>query len=357
MVDFKAKISFPSPTNDEPEKLNQPQAHPEQDSADASAEQLLFVPIHLLERNPSQPRSIADEEKLEELISTILLDGLIQPIAVLPKGDGSYQIVAGHRRVVAFQRLYERARGTDEQRRYQAIPAMVRPPLDDLKMATNVFIENDKRENLNLVDEAAALARIRDLLSAKLGREATAKEVGEAVGQKDEQRVSRLFRFHEAPAVVKEGVIGQRLVAKTQSDNGALLDVVKPTTKVQKTIDLHAALEFSRLHKYFAANGPARADEKTKKIIDRAREQGWSLRRIQAYARAILQGPGKRKASESPPFKFSDEQLVVYVKRIPLVPAEVRAQLRVQLQLLLRKLDRLDGQGTETENPGGVSAD
>src|SRR5712692_6952521 len=154
MVDFKEKISFPSPTNDEAEKLTEPQADPEQDSADASAEQLLFVPIHLLERNPSQPRSIADEEKLEELISTILLDGLIQPIAVLPKGDGSYQIVAGHRRVVAFQRLYERARGTDEQRRYQAIPAMVRPALDDLKMATNAFIENDKRENLNLVDEA-----------------------------------------------------------------------------------------------------------------------------------------------------------------------------------------------------------
>src|SRR6266852_2638801 len=77
MEDSKAKISFPSPTNNVAEDRTEPQPHPQQTSADASAEQLLFVPIHLLERNPSQPRSIADEEKLEELISTILLDGLI----------------------------------------------------------------------------------------------------------------------------------------------------------------------------------------------------------------------------------------------------------------------------------------
>src|SRR5712692_408881 len=224
-------------------------------------------------------------------------------------------------------------------------------------MATTAFIENEKREKLNLVDEAAALTKIRNILSERLGREATAKEVADEVGKKDEQRVGRLFRFDEAPDVVKEGVIGQRLVAKNDNRDAAPLAVVKTSTKGQKTIDLHAALEFSRLHKYFAANTPARADEKTKKIIDRAREQGWSLRRIQAYAKAILQGPGKREGSQSPPFKFSDEQLVVYVKRIPLAPAEVRAQLRIQLQLLLRTLDRLDGQGSETENPPAVSAD
>src|SRR5712692_2493522 len=103
MDNSKTKISLPSATTDVAEDRTEPQPQPEQTSADASAERLLFVPIHLLERNPFQPRSTADEEKLEELISTILHDGLIQPIAVRLKADGTCQIVAGHRRVVAFQ--------------------------------------------------------------------------------------------------------------------------------------------------------------------------------------------------------------------------------------------------------------
>src|SRR6266852_54028 len=307
---MKILSAFRRSTNEIMDDLVEPEPQREQSAAETSPERLISVPLNQLERNPSQPRSTADEEKLEELIIAILQEGLIQPIAVRPTSETSYQIVAGHRRVAAFQRLYERTKGTGSQRQYEAIPAIVKAPLDDLRMATAAFIENDKREKLNLVDEAAALTRIRDILSARLGHEASAKEVADAVGKKDEQRVGRLFLFHEAPDVVKEGVLGQRLVAKNDSGDAALLAVVKTSIKGQKTIDLHAALEFSRLHKYFAANTPARADEKTKKIIDRAREEAWSLRRIQAYSKAILQGPGKREVSESPPFKFSDEQLV-----------------------------------------------
>ncbi len=354
MADSKVKLSFPSPTNDVAEDRTEPQAHPERDSADASAEQLLFVPIHLLERNPSQPRSTADEEKLEELISTILRDGLIQPIAVWPKADGTYQIVAGHRRVAAFQRLYERAQGIDEQRRYQAIPAIVRPALDDLKMATNAFIENDKREKLNLVDEASALTRIRDILSARLGHEASAKEVADAVGKRDEQRVGRLFRFHGAPDVVKEGVVGQRLV--TKKNDGDLLPVVKTQTKGQKAIGLHAALEFSRVHEHFAVSTPSKADKKTKRIIERAREESWSFRRIQGYVKAIISGQTSRRF---PSAAVSDEQgrLTVYLSRLPSAPADIRAQLRLRLKSILEELDRMAATSTAADAAGQSSTD
>src|SRR5262249_16277673 len=215
----------------------------------AAPEQLATIPLNQLERNPSQPRSMADEEKLEELVTSIVREGLIQPIAVLPTSNSSYQIIAGHRRVAAFQRLYERTKGPDRQQQYEAIPAIVKAPLDDLRMATTAFVENDKRERLNLVDEAAALTKIRDILSTQLGRQGTAKEVADAVGKKDEQRVIRLLRFHEAPDVVKEGVIGQRLAPKNADRDRALLAVVKSSTKGQKTLDLFAALEFARVHK------------------------------------------------------------------------------------------------------------
>src|SRR5215471_13953257 len=254
MASSKTKILsvFRKTTGETIEDAVEPEPRHEHQTSDAPPEQLRAIPLNQLERNPSQPRSMADEEKLEELITAILREGLIQPIAVRPTSENSYQIIAGHRRVAAFQRLYERTKGSDRQQQYEAIPAIVKAPLDDLRMATTAFIENDKRERLNLVDEAAALTKIREILSTQLGREATAKEVADAVGKKDEQRVIRLLRFHEAPDVVKEGVIGQRLAAKNDDGDGGLLAVVKTSTKGQKTLDLFAALEFARVHKYFA---------------------------------------------------------------------------------------------------------
>ncbi len=339
----------PEPQQEQPEE---PEPQEEQQPEEAPPEQLMAVPLNQLQRNPSQPRSIADEEKLEELITAILQEGLIQPIAVRATSESTYQIVAGHRRVAAFQRLYERTKGTDRQRQYEAIPAIVKAPLDDLRMATTAFIENDKREKLNLVDEAAALTKIRDILSERLGREATAKEVADAVGKKDEQRVSRLFRFHEAADVVKEAVLGQRLAAKNDNGDGALLTVVKPSTKGQKTLDLHAALEFSRLHKYFAANAPAKADEKIRRIIDRAREEAWSLRRIQGYVKAIVSGTAKLTA-EHPVFLDDSQRLTVYLPRLASASPEKREALRLKLKLLLDEMDRLDAVNSAT-NPGAT---
>src|SRR5713101_4103479 len=88
------------------EQPEEPESHQEEQSAEAPSERLMVIPLDQLECNPSQPRSVADEEKLEELITAILQEGLIQPIAVHPTSESSYQIVAGHRRVAAFQRLY-----------------------------------------------------------------------------------------------------------------------------------------------------------------------------------------------------------------------------------------------------------
>src|SRR6266852_1816505 len=357
MPSSKMKIlsAFRRTTNEAPDDPVEPEPQEEQQPHEVTAEQLRAIPLHQLERNPSQPRSTADEEKLEELITAILQEGLIQPIAVCATSESTYRIVAGHRRVAAFQRLYERTKGTDKQRLYEAIPAIVKAPLDDLRMATTSFIENDKREKLNLVDEDAALTKIRETLSARLGREATAKEVADAVGKKDEQRVGRLFRFHEAPDVVKEGVIGQRLLAKNDNNDSALLNVIKTSTRGQKTIDLHAALEFFRLHKHFAASTPPRADDRTKRIIDRAREEGWSLRRIQGYVKAIVSGTAKLSPTRS---AFSDDQqrFTVYLSRLSSASAEVRVQLRLKLKSLLDELDRIDHPpGPPDQSPPGSS--
>ena len=64
------------------------------------------IAISDLQRNKYQPRTIFDQEKLEELSMSIKENGVIQPIAVRPnKYDvGKYEIVAGERRWIAAQR-------------------------------------------------------------------------------------------------------------------------------------------------------------------------------------------------------------------------------------------------------------
>ncbi len=65
--------------------------------------------------NPDQPRFKMDEQKLEELSSSIREHGVLQPILVRPCGDG-YQLVAGERRLSAAQRAG-----------LLKIPAIIRP--------------------------------------------------------------------------------------------------------------------------------------------------------------------------------------------------------------------------------------
>ena len=63
--------------------------------ADAAVETL---PLRDIEPDPGQPRKTFDQETLGELAASIAEHGLLQPIAVRPRMNGGYTIVAGERR-------------------------------------------------------------------------------------------------------------------------------------------------------------------------------------------------------------------------------------------------------------------
>ena len=71
-----------------------------------SKEQTNKVLIADIERNKFQPRTIFNEEKLEELSLSIKENGVIQPIVVRPKNyeEGKFEIIAGERRWLAAQK-------------------------------------------------------------------------------------------------------------------------------------------------------------------------------------------------------------------------------------------------------------
>src|SRR5574344_1790100 len=61
------------------------------------------IELSLIKPNPNQPRKIFDEDKLQELSSSIKEHGLLQPIVVVEDEDGTYTLIAGERRLRAHK--------------------------------------------------------------------------------------------------------------------------------------------------------------------------------------------------------------------------------------------------------------
>ena len=110
------------------------------------------VLIGELARNKYQPRTIFDEEKLEELSESIKKNGIIQPIAVRKNNSSSepYEIVAGERRWLAAQKA-----GLHD------VPITILD-LNDSETLEVAIVENIQREDLNVVEEAKGYKRLNE---------------------------------------------------------------------------------------------------------------------------------------------------------------------------------------------------
>ncbi|MFY9207632.1 MAG: ParB/RepB/Spo0J family partition protein [Candidatus Nanopelagicales bacterium] len=125
----------------------------------------LELPVDSVLPNPAQPRSVFDEEALAELVFSIKTIGLLQPIVVRKSGSGSYELIAGERRLRA-----SKLAGVT------AIPAIIRNT-EDSNMLRDALLENLHRSNLNALEEAAAYSQMlsdfdctQDELAQRIGR-------------------------------------------------------------------------------------------------------------------------------------------------------------------------------------------
>ena len=102
------------------------------------------VDIRRIDTNAGQPRKDFDQEKLLELADSIRQHGVVQPILLRQNGE-RYVIVAGERRFRAA-----RLAGLEK------VPAIVKD-LDEAQVMEVALIENLQREDLNPIEEAAAI--------------------------------------------------------------------------------------------------------------------------------------------------------------------------------------------------------
>lgn len=160
-----------------------------QKSADS---QLRHLPVDLIQPGRYQPRSIFDEDKLSQLADSIRAQGVVQPVVVRPLADGQFELIAGERRWRAAQQA-----GLDQ------VPAVVRE-IDDERAVAMSLIENIQREDLNPLEEAAALQRLVEEFGL------THQQAAEAVGR-SRSAVSNLLRLLELAQGVKDMVDARHL--------------------------------------------------------------------------------------------------------------------------------------------------
>lgn len=134
------------------------------------------LPVEFLQPGQYQPRRVMTEEGLEELADSIRAQGMIQPIVIRPIGKDKYEIIAGERRWRAAQRA-----------ELHQVPVLIKEVPDEAAIAM-ALIENIQREDLNAMEEANALHRLKEEF------ELSHQQVADAVG-KSRTTVTNLLRL------------------------------------------------------------------------------------------------------------------------------------------------------------------
>jgi ParB family chromosome partitioning protein len=156
------------------------------------------VPIGSITPNPRQPRVNFDEETMATLTASIKELGILQPVLVRQIGGEAadeYQLIAGERRWRAARRAG-----------LQSIPVLVQTA-DDTRSLEQALVENLHRQDLNVLEEAAAYQQLIEEFGY------THDQVSKRVG-KSRTAVTNILRLLQLPAGV------QRLLAEGQISPG-----------------------------------------------------------------------------------------------------------------------------------------
>lgn len=199
--------------------------------------------------NRFQPRTLFDEEKIDELARTINIHGVIQPIVVRPIEDGKFEIIAGERRYRAMKKL-----------KWAQVPAIIRD-MDDKETASVALIENLQREELTAIEEAMAYDKLLKLHS--LTQEALAQRLG-----KGQSTVANKLRLLKLPEPIRRGILDR---------------------------------EISERHARSLI--PLKEEELQLQVFEEIREHQYNVKQLEARIQEILNPPEEEEAPEPKPKK------------------------------------------------------
>lgn len=205
---------------------------------EAAREGYAVVAIGVIVPNPRQPRTRFDDDALESLAASIARVGMLQPLVVSPgEADGTYRLVAGERRLRA-----SRLAGLSE------VPVIIRESDDESSLA-DALIENIQREDLDILEEAAAYVSL--LEDFDMTHDAVAERVG-----KSRSAVTNTIRLLKLPAAIQSLLVSG--------------DLAPGAARALLGLDDEAAAI---------------------RIGERAASEGWPVRRVEDAVRAAREVP------------------------------------------------------------------
>jgi ParB family chromosome partitioning protein len=221
-------------------------------------EQLKIVDI---QPNPDQPRKQFDEESLNELAVSIEEHGIIQPLVVTKKGK-VYTIIAGERRW--------RAAGLID---LKTVPSIVRTysKQQNLEVA---LIENIQREDLTLLDTAAAYSRLHDQFN--LSFDEVSKKVGKSISA-----VHNVTRLLKLPLNAKKALHENKIVEGHARQILALKDEVTQ----QELLDLIIKNKWTvrQAEQYVVGHKKNNQEDKTKNALSQTKSETKETKEISSY--------------------------------------------------------------------------
>ncbi|WLR48538.1 nucleoid occlusion protein [Halobacillus litoralis] len=158
-------------------------------------DEVVQVPVERVQPNRYQPRAIFNNEKISELAQTIHTHGMIQPIVLRRLNEEEYELIAGERRWRAVQSLG-----------WETVPAIIRE-MNDSQTASVALIENLQREELTVIEEAVAYAKLLEL--HQITQEALAQRLG-----KSQSTIANKLRLLKLPESVQQAVMDKKITER-----------------------------------------------------------------------------------------------------------------------------------------------
>lgn len=113
--------------------------------AEENAEKIVEIPIHKIKDFPDHPFQVRNDEEMKELVESVGKSGVISPAIVRIKNDGSYEMIAGHRRKYACI-----------QNKLKTIPCIIRNLSDE--EAVMIMVDTNLRQRQTILPSEKAFA-------------------------------------------------------------------------------------------------------------------------------------------------------------------------------------------------------
>ena len=247
-------------------------------------DKIVEIALDEIKKNPYQPRTYFNEEKLNELKESIEKNGLLQPI-IVKKAVKGYYIIAGERRYRAFELL-----GKKE------IPAIIKEMTDE-EMMVFAVLENLQREDLSALEESESYKNLMDKMS--LTQEELANKLG-----KSRPYIANSLRLLKLPTEIKIK-LEQGLISAAHARTLLALKTKKAMEEVCALV-VERKMSVRELEEYVAKLLKPKEVKKTKAKDIFIEEQENILKKRLGTSVTIKQGRNKKGKIEIE-FKDNDE--------------------------------------------------